>query len=78
MTQDLPEGLRLTNIHECLADAASEPHVKSLEEKPLKAFSFRIREESFAAASEICDRHGTTISEFLRQCCEAIVRDYKA
>lgn len=64
----------VTNIHEALADAAAE----TSESKPMIPISTKLPEELAATVKEICARHGTNTSTFLRKCCESLVKDYQA
>lgn len=66
---------KLTNVHEALAKAATEPSTPT---KQLEQYSFRLHEEVGTKCREICARHNTTISEFLRQCCQGLVDDYQS
>lgn len=62
----------LTSVHEALNNAvhASKP-------LPGKPTSFRLEDEVKLEAMAICVRHGTSLSEYLRQCCIALVNDYR-
>lgn len=67
----MEEQKPLTSVHEAL-------HKAALASKPLpgKPVSFRLEDELKNVAMEICERHGTTLSEFLRQCAIGLVHDY--
>lgn len=67
------ETLKVTNVHEAMAKAASQPTPEVLEN-----YSFRIKKSLAKQTNELCKRHGTTMSEFIRQCCEGLVDDYKS
>lgn len=64
---------KLTNVHEALADAVQEDQGG----QPMVHKTFRIQESIYDEAAEICQRHGTTMSSFLRHCCIGLVRDYR-
>ena len=63
--------LPLLSVHDALNNAvmASKP-------LPGKPTSFRLEDDVKNAAMAICDRHGTNLSEYLRQCCIALISDY--
>lgn len=65
----------LSNVHECLALAAADDAESAPDE--IKRVAVRVRVTLADAASIVCQRHGTTISSFLRQCMAALVRDYE-
>ena len=67
----MDEQKPLTSVHEALSRAsqASKP-------LPGKPVSFRLEDDIKNEAMAICDRHGTTLSEFLRQCALGLVGDY--
>jgi hypothetical protein len=67
-------GLKITNVHEALATASSEPTTPSY---PMDNYSFRMKSEIADKVTEICARHGTSMSEFVRQCCEGLIKDYE-
>jgi hypothetical protein len=69
MTKQEPE---LTSVHNALAEAALE----SKNAKPMVTATFRLPHELKDQAEQICGRHGTDLSSFLRQCCVGLVRDY--
>lgn len=62
----------LTSVHEALNNAvfADAP-------KKIKMLSFRLEDELADEIFDICERHGTTLSEFLRQCCMGLANDYR-
>lgn len=68
------DGNQLTNVHEALQEAATDVS----KPKPMITGTFRIEQDSKALAEQICERHGTTLSAFLRKCCHGLVRDYQA
>lgn len=69
------ENMKLTDVHQALSTAATESLAES---QPLYPFSFRISKETAEKVQELCARHGTTLSEFVRQCCEGLVKDYQS
>jgi len=64
----------LINVHECLQEAIL---VSKSEKTAMVPLTIKISEEVKDSVTEICDRHGTTVSEFLRKCCEGLVSDYR-
>lgn len=74
-SNELPEpALTLpgTDVHECLQSAAASQPSK----KAMLNFSTRMPEETRDAAKFICERNGTDLSSYLRECTYALVRDY--
>lgn len=69
--------LKLSNVHEILALAAAEEIPKGEREKPLKNYPYRCDEDIYKKATDICIRHDTTASEFVRKCLEILVSDYQ-
>ncbi len=65
--------LKLTNVHEALSLATVSTHP---ENKLLACASFRLDTDVKEQAAQICSRHGVTISDFLRECANGLVRDY--
>lgn len=65
---------KLTNVHEALNRAATAPSSPQI---PMEQYSFRMKEDMANKVKDICDRHGTTMSEFLRHCCEGLISDYQ-
>lgn len=62
----------LTSVHDALINA-----VQASEKKPpLKPYTFKCDEEQIAHAEQICERHATSLSEFLRQCVKGLTSDY--
>ncbi len=64
--------LKTTDVHEALKEA----QFKRLNDAPFITTSFKIEEPTKLIVDEICRRHGITTSEFVRECCYALVRDY--
>lgn len=69
-----PNSLPSTNVHEALQEASLE----SKNKVPMISFSTRIDPNTKAQAQQICERHGTDLSTYLRKCAEALVNDYKS
>ncbi len=67
------ESLELTSVHEALAKAASE-NIK--ETQRMVVLSTKVSPDVEAVVQDICRNHGTTISAYLRKCCESLVADY--
>lgn len=62
----------LTSVHEALNRA-------QLSEKDKVALvngTFKIHPIKKEMAEQICEKHGTTLSAFLRECVEGLVKDY--
>ena len=64
----------LASVHDALQNA-------SLASRPTKGSSgsptsFRLEDDLKARVMEICARHGTTLSEYLRQACISLDADY--
>ena len=63
--------MALTNVHEALALAAS-----AVTEPCNKKLQTRVPRSLYDACAMICAAHGTDVSSFVRECMEALVRDY--
>lgn len=68
------QQFEVSNVHEALSEAAAE----SAENKPMIPISTKLPEELAVKVKDICGRHGTNTSTFLRKCCESLVKDYQA
>lgn len=64
----------LTNVHEALHRAIYE----STHESQLKNCTFKVLPSRKQLAEQICARHGTTLSTYLRQCVNSLIVDYVA
>jgi len=64
----------LANVHLALSSAAQETQRQDPE---IVVFSFKLQEDIKEDVTSICKQHGTTVAEFMRQCCISLVRDYK-
>lgn len=62
----------LTSVHEALTNAVHATKA----EKSGKPISFRLEPEVKGRVIALCEAQGTTLSEFLRQCCLGLVSDY--
>lgn len=64
--------VELTTVHDAMANAAAEI------EGPvgMEPATYRITDEIKDTAAKICAQHGTTLSQFIRKCCEGLVKDY--
>lgn len=62
----------LATVHDALNNAVHAPKAK-----PGQPTSFRMEDELKDQTMDLCERHGTNLSEFIRQCCIALVRDYQ-
>ena len=67
--------MELTTVHECLKAAQLES--KQYEPKT-ETITIRIEPTVKARASAICERNGTSISDYLRKCCEGLAADYQS
>lgn len=72
MTDDSTPGPSLTNVHQAL-NAAS---LASANEQTMKNFSVRLPPNVKEKAQAICERHGTDLSTFLRECCVGLLKDF--
>lgn len=63
---------QLTNVHH----AVMQSIVDKQPEGDMVPASFKLHEPVKVKAEEILGRHGVTLSEFCRKCCEGLVRDY--
>ena len=66
------DTLPLTNVHEALATAATE----AAEQTADVVIGSKVTASVKAKLETICERHGTTVSAYLRQCAVALVNDY--
>lgn len=63
---------RLHNVHDSLNQAAAD----ETSEEGMTQGSYRVYPTTKKLAEDICKANGTTLSAFLRKCCEGLVRDY--
>lgn len=66
------EQKALTSVHEALSNATFAEH--TVREQVI---AFRVEPNLKEVVAAICTRHGTTLSEFLRQCCIGLAEDYR-
>lgn len=61
----------LTSVHEALQNAVfAQKHPSG------EVIALRIQPDLKKEAMNLCERHGTTLSEFLRQCVIGLLSDY--
>lgn len=70
MSNDAPA---MVSIHEALSEAA----IESSEDKPMVPVSTKLPEKLLQSVKDICQRHGTNTSTFLRKCCELLDKEYQ-
>jgi hypothetical protein len=66
----------VTNVHQALQQASIETQ-KPDGPAPMRTGTYRIEAETKLKAEAICRRHGTSLSAYLRACCDGLVRDYQ-
>lgn len=62
----------MSTVHDAMKDAQAE------KTEPTVCKSFRIEPELFDVAQKICERNGTTVSQFCRQSIHRLLKDYGA
>lgn len=67
---------QITDIHQALQAASIETQ-KPDGPEPMRTGTYRIEAATKLQAEAICQRHGTSLSAFLRACCHGLVRDYQ-
>lgn len=72
MTKQTPESQPLTNVHDALHRAV----LSERDRVNLVPATFKINPLKKTIAEQICEKSGTTLSSFLRECCEGLVLDY--
>ncbi len=73
MTQNLPKtGVQQSTVHDVMKDAQFD------KTEPTVCKSFRVEPEVFEAAQKICERNGTSVSQFCRQALNRLLSDYGA
>lgn len=65
--------MELKNLHEVMQDAADK---KEQDDQVLITCSFKLQAEDKTLAHEICRQNGTTLSHFLRQTVERLIKEY--
>lgn len=66
------EVLPVTNVHQALTEAA----IKEKNRVTLVNANFKIDPIKKTLAEQICEKHGATLSSFMRECVEGLVKDY--
>ncbi len=64
----------LTTVHDAVIQAATEVSIPA---GPMGTHTFRIHDSVKTIAGQICAAQGTTLSDFLRKCCEGLLKDYR-
>jgi hypothetical protein len=64
----------LKNLHEVLTESAQEP--REINSDPMKPYTFRSPEEMRKVAEQICERNGSSLPAFFRQCMRQMIKDY--
>jgi hypothetical protein len=72
MTKQLPEPQPLTNVHDALHRAV----LSERNRVNLVPATFKIDPLKKEISEQICQKNGTTLSSFLRECCEGLILDY--
>jgi len=65
----------LTNVHTAMSKAVQETNKR--DETIQCVISFKVNEQIRTDATSICHANGTTLAEFLRQCCIGLIQDYR-
>jgi hypothetical protein len=68
----MEDANKLTSVHDALQNAVLESGTKT----EMINCTFKVPPHVKDLAEKICDRHGTTMSVFLRECVKGLVRDY--
>lgn len=63
----------LSTVHHAMSEAVQAP---AEDEGPMGNYSFRIHSAIRSKAEEICRTNGTSFPEWLRKCCEVLIKDY--
>jgi predicted HicB family RNase H-like nuclease len=71
MTQNNP-STQMSTVHDAMKDAQAE------RTEPTVCKSFRVEPEVFEAAQKICERNGTSVSQFCRKALHRLLMDYGA
>lgn len=69
----MDEITKFNSLHDVLQIAA----FKASDEK-LSHASYRVKDETKKTAEQICTGAGTTLSTFLRTCCETLVAEFNS
>jgi hypothetical protein len=63
--------MELSTVHHALTRAQEKTQKQNL-----VTASYKVSENTKEIAEIICEKHGTTLSEFVRQSIECLVKDY--
>ena len=69
----MEEISKFNSLHDVLRNASFKAH-----DERLSHASYRIKEETKRMAEQICGGAGTTLSTFLRVCCETLVAEFNS
>ena len=72
--QTFHEEQPLTSVHIALSEATQASKAEMAAMVPV---TVKMHENVKDIASDICKTNGTNLSEFLRKCCEGLIRDYR-
>lgn len=67
-----PPSTQMSTVHDAMKDAQAE------KTEPTVCKSFRVEPEIFEAAQVICERNGTSVSQFCRKSLHRLLKDYGA
>lgn len=62
----------LTTVHHALSEAQHEARGP----KAMPTYTFRMDAQERLDAEDICERHGTSLSAYLRSCVRLLPKDY--
>jgi hypothetical protein len=65
----------LKNLHEVMIESAGVPEPDA-DESRSSSCAFRFEKDQKALLMALCERHNTTLSAFLRGCCQQLIKDY--
>lgn len=63
----------MRTVHDAIQSAQDEQFQPA---QPMEPCTFKVRPETREMAEQICERHGVSMSAFVRNCVEGLVRDY--
>lgn len=68
----------LSSVHDAMQFAQMRKRERNIreEENPMVMVSARVESQLVKTTREICDRHGVTISDFIRSSMHLLVTDY--
>jgi hypothetical protein len=64
--------MKTTDVHEAMKEAQLRRWAKP----EFVTASYKVDQNTKEIVDEICNRHGVTTSEWIRECCYALVKDY--